>query len=249
MAVELQIDPKQVRPYYDALGDGIVQISFTLPLAEGPQAEAAARETLRRMNLTDVSIVERKGIAPGFTFFVAYGHTSFSVDATALESDVAIRVPSPQEIERLAHSIGRRLVVVGATLESDAHTVGLDAIFNAKGFAGHHGLESYPCFRAVNMGAQIPFRTLVEALLREKADALLLSQTITHKSLHLRNLTRLVDLLEAEGLRSKLILVVGGPLITSELAQELGYDAGFGKGAFPQHAADFIVREYLRRNP
>ena len=40
-------------------------------------------------------------------------------------------------------------------IESDAHTVGINAIFNAKGFAGHYGLERFPAFRALNLGAQV----------------------------------------------------------------------------------------------
>lgn len=246
---EFSINLKQLRPYYDTLGDGKVQLSFTLPMPAGPAADRAAEETLRRMNLTDVALVERRSIAPRFTFFVAYARTTFSVDAESVGGPVpAGEVLSEAELDALVRSrVGRRLVVVGATLESDAHTVGLDAILNMKGVAGHPGLEHYPCFRTLNLGAQVPFQTLLEVIRREGADILLLSQTVTQKDLHFKNLTRLADLLEAEGLRPHLITVVGGPNITPELARELGYDAGFGRGAVPGQVAEFIVREFLRR--
>lgn len=246
--MRFEIDPSQVRPYYDSLGDGLVQLSFTLPLQAGPQAEAAARQMMKRMNLSDVSVVEQKSLAPGFAFFVVYARCAFSIDARQLPAEAQRADLTHDEVIRLSgKGIGRRLVVVGATLESDAHTVGLDAIFNQKGFAGHPGLEHYRCFRTVNLGAQAPYRVVVDALRREEGDALLISQTITQKGFHLRNLTRMLDVLEAEGLRQGLILVVGGPSITPELAKELGYDAGFGKGTVPERVAAFLVREYLRR--
>lgn len=247
--MRLEIDSQQVRPYYDSLGDGMVQLSFTLPLENGPVAHRAAMETLRKMNLTEISIVESRSIAPGFTFFLAYAKTTFSVDAEQLASEVELDAPLDYyEVLKLARAkLDRPLVVVGATLESDAHTVGLDAIFNMKGFAGHYGLEHYFCFETHNLGAQVPFHRLIRRIKKVNADAVLISQTITQKGLHLRNLTKFVDLLDAERLRNKLIVIVGGPSITPELAKELGFDAGFGRGTIPEAVAGYIVNEFLRR--
>jgi beta-lysine 5,6-aminomutase beta subunit len=61
------------------------------------------------------------------------------------------------------------------------------------------------------------------------------------------NLTELVELLEAEGVRSRVILVCGGARVTHELAKELGYDAGFGPGKFAEDVASFAVNEMVRR--
>ncbi len=243
----MQVDPTRVRPYYDTLGDGVIQLSFTLPLEAGAQADQAALSMLRRMNLTDVTLAEKKAIAPGFSFYVAYARTGFSVDATQWSEPERAVLTERETVELARKHFQRKLVLVGATLESDAHTVGLDAIFNPKGFAGRHGLEHYPCFRAFNLGAQVGFRRLIEVVRREKADAVLISQTITQKGLHLKNLTAMADLLEAEGLRSGLVLIVGGPRITPELAKELGYDAGFGRGTTPEQVAAFVVAEAVRR--
>ncbi len=248
--MRFETDPTQVRPYYDSLGDGLIQLSFTLPLPAGPVAAEAARQTLLLMNLSEISIVEQEAIDPQFTFFVAYARTTFSIDSTGLLETIAERPAwDEQKIARVARERLRQpIVVIGATLESDAHTVGLDAIFNMKGFAGHSGLEHYPCFRTFNLGAQVPFYRLIDSIRRQNADAVLISQTITQKGLHLKNLTRMVDLLEAEGLRSRLIVIVGGPNITPELAKELGCDAGFGRGTVPEDVAGFLIDEYLRRN-
>ena len=54
-------------------------------------------------------------------------------------------------------------------------------------------------------------------------------------------------MLEAEGVRDKLVLVVGGPRISHELAKELGYDAGFGPNTYAEDVASFVVQEMKRR--
>ena len=59
--------------------------------------------------------------------------------------------------------------------------------------------------------------------------------------------TQLVEMMEAEGIRDKIILVAGGPRLSHELAQELGYDAGFGPGSFANHVATFIVKQMVER--
>ena len=79
------------------------------------------------------------------------------------------------------------------------------------------------------------------------ADVLLVSQTVTQKDVHIQNLTNLIELLEAEGLRDKFVVCCGGPRITHELAKELGYDAGFGAGKYADDVASFAVTEMVKR--
>ena len=45
--------------------------------------------------------------------------------------------------------------MVGGCIGTDAHTVGIDAILNIKGFAGEKGLEYYRELKVVNLGAQV----------------------------------------------------------------------------------------------
>lgn len=54
-------------------------------------------------------------------------------------------------------------------------------------------------------------------------------------------------MIEAEGLRDKMIVCCGGPRITHELAKELGYDAGFGANTYADDVASFIAQEMVRR--
>ncbi|MOA39974.1 L-beta-lysine 5,6-aminomutase beta subunit [compost metagenome] len=97
------------------------------------------------------------------------------------------------------------------------------------------------------MGAQVPNETLVARAIEEKADAILVSQVVTQKNLHIMTLTNLIEILEAEGLRGKMVVAVGGPRITHDLATELGFDAGFSVGNYAEDVASFVVQELMRR--
>jgi beta-lysine 5,6-aminomutase beta subunit len=118
---------------------------------------------------------------------------------------------------------------------------------NMKGYAGHYGIERYEMFEALNMGSQVTNEEFIAKAIELNADAILVSQTVTQKDVHIQNLTELIELLEAEGLRDKLIVCCGGPRITHELAKELGYDAGFGMNTFADNVASYIAEELARR--
>ena len=149
--------------------------------------------------------------------------------------------------EFLKERLGRKMVVIGASTGTDAHTVGIDAIMNRKGFAGHYGLERYDMIEAYNLGSQVPNEEFLRKAAEVNADVLLVSQTVTQKDVHIQNLTNLIELLEAEGLRDKFVVCCGGPRITHELAKELGYDAGFGAGKYADDVASFAVTEMVKR--
>lgn len=242
-------DLTRVGPYGDTLDDGVVQLSFSLPVPHGREAAEAARQLAVKMGLTDPSVVHMADLGEGFTFLILYGKCSHTVDFTKIK---VAKIESPSmnfyEINQfIKERIGRKLVVIGACTGTDAHTVGIDAIMNMKGYAGEYGLERYPMMDAYNLGAQVENEELIAQAIARKADALLVSQVVTQKDVHIPNLTQLVDLLEAEGLRQRLVLVCGGPRITHELALELGYDAGFGPGTVATEVASFIAREMVKR--
>jgi beta-lysine 5,6-aminomutase beta subunit len=240
---------KAIKPYGDTMNDGKVQVSFTLPVPDGDEAVEAAKQLMKKMGLDNPMIVYHYQLAPGFTLFIGYGDCVHTVDFTAIKvPKVEVHKMTMEEIDEfIEKNIGRKLVVVGATTGTDAHTVGLDAILNMKGFAGHYGLERYRMFEVYNMGSQVPNEEFVAKAIEVKADALLVSQTVTQKNIHIKNLTHLIELLEAEGIRDKVIAIVGGPRITHELAKELGFDAGFGPGTFAEDVAAFIAQEWVRR--
>ena len=96
-------------------------------------------------------------------------------------------LPAAEVNLRIRSALGRKLVVVGACIGTDAHTVGIDAILNVKGHAGEKGLEYYREIRVVNMGAQVGVADLVARAAAEHADAVLVSQVVTQRDAHLSN--------------------------------------------------------------
>ncbi len=246
---ELKLPENWVKPYGDTLGDGRVQLAFTLPVAMDETAKEGAKRLALLMGLEEPAVVHAEAAGTGFSFFVVYGQCSHQVDLSTLK----VAKPEFEVLDKdginakINQAMGRRMVVLGATIETDAHTVGIDAIMNMKGYNGHKGLESYQAIRAINMGAQVDSEDLVARAIEEKADVILVSQVVTQKNIHLDNLTRLADILEAEGLRDKVILIVGGPRISHELAKELGYDAGFGTKTYAEDVASFAIHEWIQR--
>ncbi len=239
-----------IRPYGDQTDDGAVQLSFTLPIEAGPVAREAAKQFCEKLGFDEVTIATMEDLGEGFTFVVVYGKTSVYVDL----STIKVVTPKFKKLKReqldelVLRELGRPITVVGATIGTDAHTVGLDAILNMKGFHGDYGLERYKCFKVYNMGAQVPPLEVVRKAREVRADAILVSQVVTQRNIHIKQLSELMDLLYAEGIREDLLVIVGGPRITHELALELGYDAGFGSGTTPSDVANFIAQEVLKKS-
>lgn len=244
-----KVDLTKVKPYGDTLNDGMVQTSFTLPVPYGDEATEAARQLAKKMGLEEPSVVYSKDLGVGYTYFILYGKCVHTVDYSKIEvPKVDVDTMSKEEVEQyIKDNIKRDVIIVGACTGTDAHTVGIDAIMNMKGYAGHFGLERYEGVEAYNLGSQVPNEELVAKAIELNADAILVSQVVTQKDVHIPNLTELVELLEAEGIRDKVVLTCGGPRISHELAKELGYDAGFGTGSFAEDVASFVVTEMVNR--
>nr|WP_315166002.1 OAM dimerization domain-containing protein [Clostridioides mangenotii] len=244
------LDLKNIKPYGDTLNDAKVQVSFTLPIKDDEKGIEAAKLTVMNMGLSDVNVAHHKALDKEFTFYVVYGSLEKGVNYEDIHVEVAQEdTMDKSEIEMyIKENIKRDVVIVGASTGTDAHTVGIDAIMNMKGYAGNYGLERYEGIEAYNLGSQVPNEEFIKKAVELEADVLLVSQTVTQKNIHIENLTNLVELLEAEGLRDKVILLCGGPRISHELAKELGYDAGFGAGKFAQDVGSFFVTELVNRN-
>lgn len=247
--VDEKLDLQKVKPYGDTMNDGKVQVSFTLPVPDGDKAVEAAKELAKKMGILDPLVAHHKALDKEFTFFVVYGSLMHSVNYEDIHVEaVGGEVLSMEEVSTfIKEQIGRKVRVLGASTGTDAHTVGIDAIMNMKGFAGHYGLERYEMMEALNMGSQVSNEEFLKKAVEMKADVLLVSQTVTQKNVHIDNLVNLVELLEAEGIRDKVVLICGGPRISHELAKELGYDAGFGPGKYADDVASFAVEEMVRR--
>ena len=238
----------EIRPYGDTTGDGMVQLSFTLPMEASERARAAALELASKMGFERAQVVHMKAMGADFTFFVVYAATKLSIDPDVLDvPDREFPLLSYAQVNlAIREGLKRPLVVVGACTGTDAHTVGLDAILSMKGYAGDHGLEYFPEMKVVNLGSQVSPDEIVETVRAEDADAVLISQVVTQRDAHIVHLTEVRDALVAAGLRERVILVGGGPRLTPEHATALGYDRIFGRGTTPSEVASYLASQIDR---
>ncbi len=237
-----------IRPYGDRKDDGRIQLSFTLPVAASGRAKEAARRLCEQMGLANIAVSTMEPAGENFSFFVVYASTPQSVDfAEIVVPEVSAPSWSFKELNAIIrHHLGRKLVVVGACTGSDAHTVGIDAILNMKGYAGDKGLEAYPWIDAYSLGAQGDNAALLSRARELSADAILVSQIVTQRDVHRENAKRMIDLARRLGLRD-VLLILGGPRIDHKFARELGFDAGFGPGTKPSQVASYVVQTLLSR--
>jgi beta-lysine 5,6-aminomutase beta subunit len=233
-----------VRPYGDTTGDGMVQVSFTLPLPHDKRAEGAALQLAAKMGLEPALLVHAKAMGPDFTFFVVYGSVTHLVDVREVEVvEREFPLLTSKEVNgEIKKRLRRKLVVVGACIGTDAHTVGIDAILNIKGFAGEKGLEYYREMTVVNLGAQVLVPDLVNTAREVRADAVLVSQVVTQRDAHIHNTTAMsAAFREAFPAGQVPLLVVGGPRFEEGSAGALGVDRIFGRGTTPGEVASYLV--------
>ena len=158
------LDLTRLKPYGDTMNDGKVQTSFTLPVKDDERGEEAARQIAKKMGLEEPNVAYHTALDEEFTFYVVYGSCVHSVNyedihVITVESDV---MSMEDTNDYIREHIGRKVVMVGASTGTDAHTVGIDAIMNRKGFAGHYGLERYEMIEAYNLGSQVPNEDFIE---------------------------------------------------------------------------------------
>ena len=226
----------------------MVQMSFTLPIPHDKRAEGAALQLARKMGLEPALLVHAKAMGPDYTFVVVYGSVSHLVDlreVTVTEREYPLL--GAREINlAIKKGLRRKLVIVGACIGTDAHTVGIDAILNIKGFAGEKGLEYYREIRVVNLGAQVLVPELVARARAEKADAVLVSQVVTQRDVHINNTSQMsAAFREAYPAGQVPLLVAGGPRFEEGAAAAIGVDRIFGRGTTPGEVASYLVHALL----
>ncbi len=244
-------DRQHIRPYGDHWNDGKIQLSFTLPISAGEKAKEAARIYLEKIGFEQPQIVSMEGMGEGYSFFVAYGTATFFIDLDHIKTHKPEFPILPyEELSKLAkENFRKKIVIVGGTIGSDAHTVGIDAILSIKGIAGDKGLEYYPIFQVVNLRAQVSNEVLLRKAAELGAEAILVSQFVTQQDQHLDNLRSLNKAIKKEtNLSPHLLKIVGGPRMDHRIAKSVGFDAGFGPGTKPSEVANYIVHELIRRH-
>jgi len=238
-----------IRPYGDRKDDGVVQLSFVLPVPASEKAKEAAATVARKLGLSHVLVSAMEKAGDDYSFFVVYGRTGMQLDFNAIEVPTVEHPKHPfaELNDCIKRDIGRRIVVIGACIGTDSHTTGIDAIMNMKGYAGDYGLERYPQMRAINLGSQVEPAALVARAKAENADAVLVSKVVTQRDVHKEDARALIEIAKQEGIFEKTIFLFGGPRVDHKTALELGFDAGFGPGTKPSDVANFIYYRMLER--
>lgn len=238
-----------IRPYGDRRDDGIVQLSFTLPVALSERAKEAALQFTKKMGFTDVKIAAAERAAENYTFFIVYARSTVSLDYAEIDApEVVVKKLGMAELNDLIREkLSRKIVVFGACTGTDTHTVGIDAILNMKGYAGDYGLERYPMFEAYNLGSQVPNEDLIRKARDKHADAILVSQVVTQRDVHKENARQFIEEAKKQNVYGKMILLFGGPRVDHKLALELGFDAGFGPGTKPSDVANFVTHKVFQK--
>ena len=247
----LKVNLKKLKPYGDRLGDGMVQMSFTLPVDASPESKEAAKRYAERMGLERVSVATMEALGREFSYFVVYGHSKHTVDFSKIHiPKVQMPVMNYKELcDFMARNLEGPIVVVGAATGVDAHTVGIDAIMNMKGCSGDYGLERYPLFKTYNLRSQLNNERLIDKAVELKADVILVSQVVTQRESHIKNLKEFKKLIGKDGrLPKETLIIIGGPRLDHATALKLGFDAGFGPGTLPSQVGSFIVHEYMKRH-
>src|SRR5437588_43635 len=135
------LDYSAVGPYADHLGDGLVQMSFTLPVPYSLAARRAALELAGTMGFEEPEVVHYEQVTPGYTYFVMYGRCAVSVDFASLQEE-GFDIEYLSELVEMVEAEGRRretiLACGGPRVTNElAKELGYDAGFS-KGTYPHH---------------------------------------------------------------------------------------------------------------
>ena len=232
-----------VRPYGDTTGDGMVQTSFTLPVppVRRPRAPRCSWPT-RWASSPRWSCTATPSTAATRSSSSTAACGTWSTSTPSSSRSAPTRCCRPSEINGAIRSrLNRKMVVLGACIGTDAHTVGIDAILNVKGFAGEKGLEYLPRdgrdesrrpgdgARARRPGPGRPRRRrprVPGGHPEGRAPAQ-----------HPRAGRRLPR--GDGGVRP--LLVVGGPRFDPAMAADLGVDKVFGRGTTPGEVASYLI--------
>ena len=179
-----------IRPYGDTTGDGMVQLSFTLPMPHSKVAEGAAAPAGQQDGHGPRAGRARQGDGAGLHLLRRLRPgppPRRPLEGRGRRARLPAAHAQGGQRRDQAQPCAAGSSSSGGCIGTDAHTVGIDAILNIKGFAGEKGLEYYRELKVVNLGAQVSVPQLVERAREEKADAVLVSQVVTQRDAHLLN--------------------------------------------------------------
>jgi corrinoid protein of di/trimethylamine methyltransferase len=122
------------------------------------------------------------------------------------------------EIKRTGREVHRLGTVVIGTVKGDIHDIGksmVGALLTAHGFS------------VIDLGTDVPLEKFLESIQVNNADILALSSLLTTTA---AEQARVIEAVQAAGLRDKIKIMVGGGAINAGFAEKIGAD-GYGETA------------------
>lgn len=237
-----------IKPFGEQINDGVVQMSFTLPVAQ-EYAEAAAKAIVLKMGFSGCAVVHQKDLDDANTFIVVVGTgLKHSVELEQTKKTFRLNIDGCREyLAKRRAKLGRPLRFIGGCLGTEIHSIGLDSIMQMKGVNGSPGLESYEHVETLNLGIQSSPSILLKRAKEWKADVILASVTVSHNDHHLVQLSRLIEISRAWELRDNFCFIAGGMSVSHDIAKKLGYDLGFGKGANAEKLIVNLIECFVQR--
>jgi len=115
-----------IRPYGDRKDDGVIQLSFVLPVPVSEQAKEAAAAVAKKLGLSHVLVSAMERAGEGYSFFVVYGRTHMQLDYNAIEVPVVLHRKHPYDelndvTAKLTPTIAKRLDAKGFVLLNWGH--------------------------------------------------------------------------------------------------------------------------------
>jgi len=139
-----------------------------------------------------------------------YERGEYFISELILAGEIGERVVELIE-RRLGKSRGAVTVVLG-TVEGDIHSIGKNIV---KMMLMSNG------FNVIDLGVDVPPERFVEAVKKYNARVVGMSALLTTTAL---NMKRVIEALEREGLRDKVVVMVGGAAVSEEFARRIGAD-------------------------
>jgi corrinoid protein of di/trimethylamine methyltransferase len=125
----------------------------------------------------------------------------------------AMEVVKPVLLEKYSGGDGQiKGKIVSATVQTDIHDIGKNIVSSMLTASG---------FEVTDMGVDVPIKSIIDKAEEIGAQAICLSALLTTSMPFMKDLIRL---LEARGIRSKYIVLVGGASVTADWAKHIGAD-------------------------
>jgi corrinoid protein of di/trimethylamine methyltransferase len=217
----LSIEERVLQKLYEAV------LNFDSTAAENAAKEAMA------LNMDPIKAIE-EGLARGLREIgdkfergeLYLPHLIMGADAM----EAAIKVLEGHMTQSGLEAINRGTVVIG-TVEGDIHDLGLRIVSSMLRANG---------FKVYDLGFNTKSLDFIEKAKEVNADIIAVSSLMTTTMPFMKDL---IEALEASGLRSKFLVIVGGGPVTEQWAKEIGAD-GYGRDAAEAVRA---ARELMKR--